>query len=40
MLEGLDLNGISNMSSSTSKVADQLKNLMGKNNVKASNDKS
>ena len=40
MLEGLDLSGISNMSSSTSKVADQLKNLMGSNTIKAANDKS
>jgi hypothetical protein len=40
MLEGLDLNGITNMSSSTSKVADQLKNLMSSNNIKASNDKT
>jgi hypothetical protein len=40
MLEGLDLNGITNMSNSTSKVADQLKNLMSTNTVKASNDKS
>jgi hypothetical protein len=40
MLEGLNMSEISNMSSSTSKVADQLKNLMSTNKVKASNDKS
>lgn len=40
MLEGLDLNGISGMSSSASEVAGKLKNLMGTNTVKASNDKT
>jgi len=40
MLEGLDLSGISNMSSNTSQVANQLKNLMGNNKIKAANDKS
>lgn len=40
MLQGLDLNKISDMSSSTSKVAEQLKNLMGNNKVKAANDKT
>lgn len=40
MLEGLDLNGISGMSSSASEVAGKLKNLMSTNKVKAANDKS
>lgn len=40
MLEGLNMGEITNMSSSTSKVADQLKNLMGTNKIKAANDKS
>ena len=40
MLEGLDLNGISGMSSSASEVAGKLKNLMSTNNVKPANDKS
>jgi hypothetical protein len=40
MLNGLDLNSITNMSNSTSNVADQLKNLMSTNKVVASNDKT
>jgi hypothetical protein len=34
MLEGLDLNGISNMSSSASEVSGKLQNLMRNNNIK------
>jgi hypothetical protein len=40
MLEGLDLNGISNMSSSASEISGKLQNLMKNNNVKPANDKS
>lgn len=40
MLQGLDLNGITNMSNSTSNVADQLKQMMSTNKVVASNDKT
>jgi hypothetical protein len=40
MLQGLNLGEIGNMSNSTSKVADQLKNLMSTNTVKPANDKS
>ena len=40
MLEGLDLNGISGMSSSASEVAGKLKNLMSTNKVKPANDKT
>lgn len=40
MLEGLNVGEITNMSNSTSKVADQLKNLMGGNTVKPANSKN
>ena len=40
MLEGLNVSEITNMSTSTSKVADQLKNLMGGNTVKPANSKN
>ena len=40
MLEGLDLNGISNISSSASEISGKLQNLMKNNNVKPANDKS
>ena len=39
MLEGLNMSEITNMSNSTSKVADQLKNLMGGNIINPSNSK-
>jgi hypothetical protein len=40
MLEGLNVSEITNMSNSTSKVADQLKNLMGGNTIKPANSKN